>query len=96
MSAFNVVRYRVKPGMDGKFLDVHHQTKFDFPGFRRGHVIKTGEQTYCFIGEWDNATAALESESGMIEILNQFSDTLEELDSGKKTDAVFGDSVIEY
>ena len=96
MSAFNVVRYRVKSGMDEEFLKVHRQADFNFPGFRRGHVIKTGEQTYCFIGEWDSASAALESEPGMIDILNQFSDTLEELDSGKKTDPVFGDSLIEY
>ena len=96
MSAFNVVRYQVKSGMDEKFLDVHRQAKFSFPGFRRGHLIKTGEQTYCFIGEWDSASAAVGSESGMVEILDQFSDTLEELDSGKKTDPVFGDSLIEY
>ena len=96
MTAFNVVRYRVKPGMDDKFLDVHNKADFSFPGFRRGHLIKTGEQTYCFIGEWDSSSAALESESGMVEILNQFSDTLEDLASGKKTDAVFGDSLKEY
>lgn len=96
MSAFNVVRYRVKSGMDEEFLDVHRRVDFKFPGFRRGHLIKTGEQTYCFIGEWDSASAAVESEPGMIDILNQFSDTLEELDSGKKTDPVFGDSLIEY
>ena len=96
MGAFNVVRYRVKQGMDDKVLEVHHQASFNFPGFRRGNLIKTGESTYCFIGEWDSAAAAAEAESGMIEILNQFSDTLEELDSGKKTDAVFGDSVIDY
>ena len=54
MSAFNVVRFRVKPGRDQEFIDAHRKaTKEGFTGARRVALIKTGDNSYCVVGEWD-------------------------------------------
>ena len=45
MKAFNVVRFRVKPGEEERFLDAHRQAKVDFAGYRGGAIIKTGERS---------------------------------------------------
>ncbi len=42
MTAFNVVRFRVKPGHDQDFLDAHKNVATDWPGLRRVIIIKTG------------------------------------------------------
>lgn len=97
MAAFNVVRYRVKPGMEVQFLEAHQNIKPDFTGFRRGNLIKTGELSYCFVGEWNKASDSLDAEEQMVEWLNSFRDTLEDLGHGLGvTDPMNGDSVIEY
>ena len=57
MTAFNVVRFRVKPGMDQVFLDAHRDGKAAWPGMTRGFIINTGERTYVLVGEWPDATA---------------------------------------
>lgn len=96
MSAFNVVRFRVKPGRDDEFLDAHRSGKADWPGLHRGLIIKTGDRTYCLIGEWlDNATMA-EARDRMIATLNGFRETLEDLGGGLGvTDAVSGSVVLD-
>ena len=96
MAAFNIVKYKVKPGMEEKFLQVHRDAKWPMEGLRRGSLVQTGAGAYCFLGEWESAQLAAAGEAPMVEILNQFIDTLEELPSGQKTDAVFGDSIIDY
>jgi len=53
MTAFNVVRLRVKPGREEESLDANHRSRADFAGFKRIVMIKTGDRTYGVIGEWD-------------------------------------------
>lgn len=43
MTAFNVVRFRVKPGAEQAFLDAHRNARPDWPGGRRFTVVKAGE-----------------------------------------------------
>ena len=52
MTAFNVVRFRVKPGRDQEFLDAHNSIGGNWPGIRHVNIIKTGDRTYCIIAEW--------------------------------------------
>jgi hypothetical protein len=96
MTAYNVVRFRVKPGREKEFEDAHRTAKLDADGFRKGSLIKTGEQTYCFIGEWgsqDNIVAARQKMKGM---LDTFRGLLEDLGGGLGvTDPVSGPSVVE-
>jgi len=95
MSTFNVVRFRVKPGHEDKFLDAHRGGKADWPGLQRGLIIKTGDRTYCLIGEWGNNTTLSEARDPMIATLNSFRDTLEDLGGGLGvTDAVSGSTVL--
>jgi antibiotic biosynthesis monooxygenase (ABM) superfamily enzyme len=54
MTAFNCVRFKVKPGQDAAFLDAHKQVERDWPGMRHANVIETGEGRYCIIAEWND------------------------------------------
>jgi quinol monooxygenase YgiN len=96
MSVFNVVRFRVKPEQDARFLDAHREGRANWPGLERGTMIKTGDRTYCLIGEWRDADAIAAARARMIETLNSFRDTLEDLGSGLGvTDAVSGPVVLD-
>jgi len=52
MTAFNIVRFRVKPDRQEHFIAAHRSARPNFKGFRGGALVKTGEQTFCIIGEW--------------------------------------------
>ncbi len=95
MASFNVVRFRVKPGRNRQFLDAHRDGKAAWPGLRRGVIIQTGERSYCLIGEWADGSALADARSRMIETLDSFRDTLEDLGGGLGvTDAVSGPVVL--
>jgi antibiotic biosynthesis monooxygenase (ABM) superfamily enzyme len=96
MKAFNVVRFRVKPGEEERFLDAHRQAKVDFAGYRGGAIIKTGERSYCFIGGWDDFDSLVAARPQMIAMLDTFRDTLEDLGGGLGvTDPESGEKVVE-
>lgn len=96
MSACNVVRFRTKPGMERAFLDAHHKATMKAKGFRGASIIKTGERTFCFVGQWDSMDALAGARPQMIAILDTFRDTLEDLGGGLGvTDAVSGEVVAE-
>jgi antibiotic biosynthesis monooxygenase (ABM) superfamily enzyme len=82
MTAFNVVRFRVKPGRDQEFLDAHKKVEADWPGLLHVNMIKTGERTYCIIAEWSNMDALAAARPQMIATLDSFRDTLEDLGGG--------------
>ncbi len=96
MSAFNIVRFRVKPGQEEKFLEAHRTLGRDFSGFISGHLIKTGERTFCLVGEWADMESIAANRSKMIANLDSFRDMLEDLGNGLGvTDPVSGESVLE-
>lgn len=96
MTAFNVVRFRVKPGRDREFIDLHRKAPVDFKGWRNGALVKTGDQTYCFVGEWDNFNSIVAARPGMIGMLDGFRDMLEDLGNGLGvTDPVSGEMVLQ-
>ena len=95
MTAFNVVRFRVKPGMDHVFLAAHRDGKAAWPGLIRGSMISTGDGGYVLIGEWPDMAALAEARQPMIATLDTFRDTLEDLGSGLGiTDPASGDFVL--
>ena len=93
MTAFNVVRFRVKPGKDQAFLSAHQAGKAAWPGLKRASMIKTGEGAYCLIGEWDDEDAIVKARPAMIATLETFRDVLEPVGAGV-TDAVSGPVVL--
>ena len=95
MTAFNVVRFRVKPGREQDFLDAHRKGKANFSGSRRTVMIRTGERAYCLVGEWDDAQSLVSARPAMISVLDTFRNTLEDLGGGLGvTDAVSGEVVL--
>lgn len=95
MTAFNVVRFKVKPGREETFLDAHRTVAESWPGVRRANIIKTGEGRYCIIAEWESMEAIAAGRPQMIATLNSFRDTLEDLGGGLGvTDPVAGPVVL--
>ncbi len=96
MSAFNVVRFRVKTGREPEFIEAHRKMRPQFAGFRRFAMIKTGERAYCIVGEWDDFRSLVAARPQMIALLDTFRDTLEDLGGGLGvTDPVSGETVLE-
>ena len=94
MTAFNSVRFKVKPGRNQDFLDAHEKIDRDWPGLRHVNIIETGEQTYCIIGEWDDMSSLAAARSQMIATLDTFLDMLEEQGETGVTDPVSGPVVL--
>lgn len=96
MIAFNVVRFRVRPGMEEAFVARHRDAGRDMAGFRRGALVKTGDRTYCMIGEWGSMGDIVNARPTMIAMLDSFRDMLEDLGGGLGvTDPVSGEAVVE-
>jgi hypothetical protein len=95
MTAFNAVRFKVKPGRDQEFLDAHKRIHADWPGLRHVNMIKTGEGRYCIIAEWDSMEALAAARPNMIKTLDSFRSMLDDLGGGLGvTDPVSGPVVL--
>jgi hypothetical protein len=80
----------VKPGRDQEFLDAHRAVDRGWPGMRSANLIKTGDHSYCIIGEWDDMDLMAAARPQMIATLDTFRDTLD-----GDTDPVSGPVVLE-
>jgi Antibiotic biosynthesis monooxygenase len=95
MTAFNIVRFRVKPGHEKQFIDAHRGFAPRFKGFRGGALVKTGENTFCIVAEWANFQKIVDARPQMIGILDTFRQHLEDLGGGLGlTDPVSGEVVL--
>ena len=95
MAAFNVVRFKVKAGMEDTFLAAHKNIGRDWPGLIRGNIIKARENRYCIIGEWESLEAMAACRPQMIATLDSFRATLEDLGGGLGvTDPIAGNVVL--
>jgi len=95
MTAFNAVRFRVKPGQDQAFLDAHKKIHADWAGLRHVNIIKTGDRSYNIIAEWDSMDALAKARPNMIKTLDTFRHMLEDLGGGLGvTDPVSGPVVL--
>lgn len=97
MTAYNVVRFRVKPGMEDAFLASQRKSLTEpLPGALDGALIKTGERSYCFIGKWDRFESIVAARPTMISFLDEVRSYLEDLGGGLGvTDPVSGETVAE-
>ena len=96
MTAFNAVRFKVKPGRDEEFLEAHRRIERDWPGLERVNIVKTADHDYCIIGEWSDMDSLAAARPEMIATLDTFRDTLEDLGDGLGvTDPVSGPVVLE-
>lgn len=96
MTAFNIVRMRVKPGYAEEYLAYHRERSIaELAGMRSLNVVQTGDRDFCIVGEWDSMEALAAARPKMIGILDGFRDKLEDLGGGLGvTDPVSGTAVI--
>jgi hypothetical protein len=95
MSAYNVVRFKVKPGQEQAFIDIH-KSAAAFAGMQDGAVIKTGERSYCIVVKWDSFDTIIAARPQMIALLDSLRPLLEDLGGGLGlTDPVSGPVVVE-
>jgi len=95
MTAYNVVRFRVKPGREQEFVQKHRNADAEFKGWRNGALVKTGDQTFCFVGEWDRFDDIVGARPQMLGMLDGFRDMLEDLGGGLGvTDPISGEAVV--
>jgi hypothetical protein len=97
MTAYNVVRFRVKPGMEDKFIESQRKSlDNDMPGALDAALIKTGDRTYCFVGKWDKMESIVGARPTMIGFLDEVRPLLEDLGNGLGvTDPVSGEAIVE-
>lgn len=84
MTAMNVVHMRVKPGKVDEFIRLHED--FDLkamPGGRNFWLMKSGENSFVVIGEWDSLTALAAARPAMIASLDKLRPILEDLGGGR-------------
>lgn len=93
MTAYNVVRFKVKPGQNQKFIDAHKNLP-QLAGMEDGALIKTGDSTFCFVAKWKSFDHIAAARPQMIGILDGFRGMLEDLGGGLGlTDPVSGNVV---
>jgi hypothetical protein len=96
MTAFNAVRFRVKPGRDEDVLQAHRNIDSNWPGMKSANIFKTGDHDYCIVAEWTDMDSLAAARPEMIATLDTFRDTLEDLGDGRGvTDPVSGPVVLE-
>ena len=96
MTAFNVVRFRVKPGHEAEFIEAQKKSREDLAGSKRFTMIKTGDRSYCIIGEWDSMQNLIGARPKMIARLDTFRNMLEYLGGGLGvTDPVSGEVILD-
>ena len=94
MTAYNVVRFRVKPGKDAEFVALHENAMLRPKGMRRLDLVKTADRAYCLIGEWDRMSDIVAARPTLIANLDKLRPLLEDLGNGLGvTDPVSGEVV---
>jgi hypothetical protein len=90
---------KVKAGREAEYLKSHEHMdgkELKAAGLRKFSIIKTGERTYCVIGEWDSFDSLAKARPVMIAQLDRMRDMLEDLGGGLGvTDPVSGEVVFE-
>ncbi|MDJ0629821.1 MAG: hypothetical protein QNJ44_16300 [Rhodobacter sp.] len=96
MTAYNVVRMRVKEGREQDFIDLNWKVDPEAMNrLKKISIVSTGDRNYCLIGEWQDAEAIAEAGPVMIGALDTFRETLEDLGTGTGvTEAMSGEAVI--
>ncbi len=97
MTAYNIVRFKVKQGQEAAFLDSQRGiARNAMPGFRKGAIIKHGDRAYTFVAEWDSFDDIVRARPQMIASLDGFRNLLEDLGGGLGvTDPISGSVVLE-
>ena len=97
MTAFNIVKCRVKEGLQEEFIKVNSEFEAGIPGRLRALLVKTGERDFCWIGEWESLAAVNAAMDTMIGHLDRVRHMLVELSPAiGVTDPTSGEAVVEF
>jgi hypothetical protein len=95
MTAYNVVRFKVKPDQEKAFIEFHKSAPA-IAGMRHGDLVKTGDNAYCLVAKWDSFENIAAARPAMIAMLDQVRHMLVDLGGGLGvTDPVSGSVVVE-
>ncbi|MBG1232667.1 DUF718 domain-containing protein [Aestuariivirga litoralis] len=95
MTAYNIVRFKLKPGKGEAFLDAHRNAP-PMAGLIEAALINTGTDAYCFVGKWDKFESIAGARPQMISMLDKFRPLLEDMGNGLGlTDPVSGTVALE-
>jgi hypothetical protein len=96
MTAFNIVRYRVRAGQQKAFEDRNREADWTIQGCRGVYLVKTGDVTYVAVGMWDSYQDIVRARPRLIGILDTFRNLLEDIGGNLGvTYAVSGEAVVE-
>ncbi len=91
----NVVKCIVQDGNQDDFIEKFNQIP-KWEGMRRAILIKTGDQTFCSVGIWEDESSLVKNRDNMIAFLDTLRPMLEEISPELGvTDAVSGTVVVE-
>jgi Antibiotic biosynthesis monooxygenase len=97
MTAFNVVRFKVRPGSEKEFVDAHRKMRPTLKGFIGGGLIRTGDQSFCMVGEWRSFKSIVNARPQMVALLDSVRGMLEDLGGGLGvTDPVSGEVAVKF
>ena len=94
MEFMNIVRVKVKPDHIEEYMQLNEEFPV-YEGQKMSRLVKTGDNTFCYVGIWDSEEAIATQRDAMIAGLDKMRHTLEEIspDLGV-TDPVSGPVVI--
>lgn len=96
MTAFTIVRFQARPDQVDAFERTFTTLKRDMPGLRRFVLVKTGERSFCSIGEFESFDHIVSARPAMLENLDQMRHLLEPIsDALGVTDPVSGEAVMD-
>ncbi|MFO1141764.1 MAG: antibiotic biosynthesis monooxygenase [Amaricoccus sp.] len=96
MTAFNIVRIRVRPEHLDDVLRYYGERDLALPGLKAMTLVQTGERDFCLIGEWSDMEAIAAARPAMIASLDEHRAKLEDLGGGLGvTDPISGEAVVE-
>ena len=82
--------------VENAFVEAHEKAVLNAAGLRKATLVKTGDRTFCFIGEWSDMDSLAAARPSMIGILDTFRHLLEDLGGNLGlTDPVSGPVVVE-
>lgn len=94
MEFINIVRVKVKPDHIEEYMQLNEEFPV-YEGQKMSRLVKTGDNTFCYVGIWESEEAIAAQRDAMIAGLDTMRHTLEEIspDLGV-TDPVSGPVVI--
>ena len=96
MSAFTIVRFQALPGQAEAFERTFGAIERALPGLTRFVLVKTGERSYCSIGEFEQYEHIVSARTTMRANLDSFRHVLEPFDETLGvTDPVSGEAVLD-